>query len=115
MQAPLIVEADVLGPSDRPAQSRSDTFKAGPQLARPQQHDSSSAEALESGSSFQTQRCSHLLTRVTTVQNTTLVHTALPSTVTRVVGAIEATVVSLSSDLQEAAKKAQACGRCSNV
>ncbi|CAK0781724.1 hypothetical protein CVIRNUC_005455 [Coccomyxa viridis] len=56
VQAPLIVEADVLGPSDRPAQSRSDTFKAGPQLARPQQHDSSSAEALESGSSFQTQR-----------------------------------------------------------
>ena len=110
VQAPLVVEADVLGPSDGPIQSRSDTFQAGSQLARPQQHDSCLAETTKNGSSYQAQRCSHLLRHTATVQNTTLVHNASPYLVTKVVGAIEATVISLTFDMQEAAKKEQACG-----
>ena len=115
VQAPLIVEADVLGPSDRPIRSRDDSFQAGSQLARPQQHDSCIAAAMEDGSSYQTQRCSHLLRHVATIQSAILVETTLPSTVMRTVGAVEATAVSLTYDLQEAAKKAQACGEGSEV
>ena len=115
MQAPLIVEADVLGASNVPNQRSSAKVQAGSQLARPQQHDSCLAETIESGSSYQAQRCSHLLRHVAIIQSTALVNATSPSTVTRVVGAIDANVVSFTYDLQEAAEKAQAYGRCSNV
>ena len=91
LQAPLIVEADVLGPLHGPTQSRSKTaveLQAGSQAARPQQRDGYSAGTMEDRFS-QTQRCSHLLRHAVTVQRTALVSSVLPFIVTRGRGLIQ--------------------------